>query len=64
MSDHHLRTFYTSHVDTRSGLAPAQTKQLTGHTSQRVHDKYVRPIPSTEPMIVAGLDRAFAEELA
>ncbi len=37
----------------------AITEQLTGHTDERTHRLYTRPIAGTEAMIREALGRAF-----
>jgi integrase len=57
---HDLRYFHISHVRTRSGLPTAVTEQLVGHTDDRTHQDYTRPVPGMEQPIREGLGRAFA----
>ncbi len=53
-----LRYFYVSHVRAQ-GLPGAITEQLTGHTDERTHRDYTRPIAGMEPYIRAELGKAF-----
>ncbi|MEJ7568618.1 MAG: tyrosine-type recombinase/integrase [Gaiellaceae bacterium] len=55
---HTLRYFYVSHVRAQ-GLPGAITEQLTGHTDERTHRLYTRPIAGMEPYIRAELGKAF-----
>ena len=55
---HTLRYFYVSHVRAQ-GLPGAITEQLTGHTDERTHRDYTRPIAGMEPYIRAELGKAF-----
>jgi integrase len=47
---HTLRYFFNSHIRSR-GLATAITEQIVGHTDERTHRGYTRPIPGTEQII-------------
>jgi integrase len=47
---HALRYFYKSHIE-NAGFPPALTKQLVGHSDDRTHRGYIRPIPGTEAAI-------------
>jgi integrase len=58
MMFHTLRYFYVSTVQAQ-GLATAITEQLVGHTDDRTHRGYTRPIPGTETMIRTALAAAF-----
>ena len=55
---HTLRYFYISMVRAQ-GLPTAITEQLVGHTDERTHLGYTRPIPGTEPLIRTALASAF-----
>jgi integrase len=57
-----LRRFYTSHVEARSGLARSIIEQHTGHTDERTHQTYIRPVAGTELATAEGLTRAFAPQ--
>lgn len=53
-----LRYFYVSHVRA-SGLSAAVTMQMVGHTDERTHDGYTRPLDGQEAVIRAALAEAF-----
>jgi integrase len=55
---HTLRYFYVSTVRAQ-GLATAITEQLVGHTDDRTHRGYTRPIAGTEKLIRTALAAAF-----
>lgn len=56
---HGLRYFYTSHLRSLD-LPSAVTHQLVGHTDEKTHQGYTRPIPGYEKVIRQALDGAFA----
>ena len=55
---HTLRYVFVSMIRAQ-GLATAITEQLVGHSDDRTHRGYTRPIPGTEPLIRAALAQAF-----
>jgi integrase len=56
---HTLRYFWISTVSAQA-LPPALTQQLVGHTDERTHQGYTRPIPGTESLIRAAQSGVFA----
>jgi integrase len=58
MKFHTLRYFFVSTVRSQ-GLASSITEQLVGHSDERTHRGYTRPLPGSEQTIREALRRAF-----
>jgi integrase len=56
---HTLRSFYISQVRLL-GLPTSITEQIAGHTDDRTHRGYTRPIPGTEQLIREAQSGIFA----
>jgi integrase len=59
---HTLRYFWISTVSAQE-LPPALTQQLVGHSDERTHQGYTRPIPGTESLIRDAQSGVFARPL-
>lgn len=60
---HTLRYFYLSNLRAQ-GLPNALTEQLCGHSDERTHIGYTRPIPGTEQLLRDAQSSIFARPKA